>query len=383
VLLLATIGGCKKSTQDTPNETQTIAQPAPPLDNPGEWLKPLQDIKDKPLPAIEYLKNVSEIQRYIALMEYANATNDNALYFQAKNDFFKSLKRSMVDGPTRIEFILEIWPEMMRRNNFDGLKDAMMEIDIMMDKKQVPNDAKWAYYNAVLAGFALALNDEESSEMYMKAGGYNAKYLIDIPNAVAWKPINADEVFDTLPGQSIDMDDSSYYYFCKIAIHLAKKGDAVGYMKFIANAKKRGNYRDSIAYSFAIADATLGEFDRAWLHWKQYIEQSCNSIDSQDCMFYISRQEFLAGEFRSWESKKQIMSQYENISYGNEKNYLKEITDGSNYCRFYFDFGRGIARHKTDQEILEKYGRFSSNSNADVFFLAGVATGLQDKKNPK
>ena len=343
----------------------------PPLNNPGAWLKSLQDIKD--------LKPFTDVQRCIALMEYADAAKDNAFYFQARTDFFKALKRDIPNGLTRIEFILAVWPGMVRRNHFDGLKAAMTDIDVMMDKNKVGNYA-WAYYNAILAGFALALNDKESANMYLKAGGTYTRHLIDVPNAVAWKPINGDKVFDTLPGRSIDMNDSTYYYFCKIAIHLAQKGDTTNYTKFIANAKKRGNYRDSIAYTFAIADATLGEFDRARLHWKQYNAQSRNPWDSQFCLSFIIRQEFLAGEFRSWDTKDQMLTQL-----SKEKDALAEDMGGSALPQFYFDYGRGIARHKTNQEITEEYNDLSSKLAKDelAFFMAGVATGLQDKKNPK
>lgn len=359
-------------------QPQEISKPnlvAPSWDKPEEWLKSLQDIKD--------LKECVEIQRYIALMEYADATNDNAQYFQARNDFFMSLRNNVSRSTRRIEFILAIWPGMLRHNNFDGLKDAMTDIDVMMDKKQVNDDARWAYYNAVLAGFALVLNDKASAEMYMASGKISRpEYFIDIPNAVAQKTINGDTVFNKLPRVDSGVGPRSratplFTYFCKIAVHLAQKGDTANYMKFIANAKKHSVYYDGDACLFAIADAKLGEFDRARLHWKQYNNRK--EWDSLYCLSFIFRQEFLAGEFRGWETKEQVLTQ---LYKDKEKDYLAEDIGGSALPQFYFDYGRGIARHKTNKEITDEYGNLSSTlGKTDLaFFMAGVATGLQDRK---
>lgn len=364
-----------KETGETYDETleTTASSEAPALNKPDEWMAPLRDAED--------LKPFAEVQRYIALMEYADAMNNKALYLQSRSEFFKSLKREVPNALTRIEFILGVWPGMMRHKNFDGLKAAMTDIDVMMDRNKVKSSELWAYYNAVLAGFALAMNDKDASDMYLKAGGsYEAKFFVDLVNAIAWKPINADKVFDVWSGAgSLTNTKNRFYYFCTIAIHLAQKGDAANYTKFMANAKKRSQYFDNIAYAFAIGDATLGEFDRARLHWKQYHAKDSKLWDTQYCLSSVMRKEFLSGEFRGWNTKEQVI-----IQLSKEKDALAESIGGSALPQFYFDYGRGLARHKTNQEIMSEYGTLSGElDEADLaFFMAGVATGVLDKKTP-
>jgi hypothetical protein len=160
---------------------------------------------------------------------------------------------------------------------------------------------------------------------------------------------------------------------------LAKKGEEKNYNTFVASAKKIRYYAPNCDYNFAIGDAILGEFDRARLHWKQYNTQSRTPWNSLFCLSFIIRQEFLAGEFHGWETKEQFIS-----ALSKEKTLAEDI-DGSALTQFYFDYGRGMARHKDRGDVLKEYETLSGGLNASdvAFFMAGVATGLQDRKNPK
>ena len=152
-------------------------------------------------------------------------------------------------------------------------------------------------------------------------------------------------------------------------------------MLSLANRKFREDELKFSVYHFAKADALLGEFDRARQHWKQYPTIGTGPW-SHFLLSYIIRQEFLAGEFRGWDTMQNDMPIHKlNTVYSSrsgEDDFYHAVP------AFYFDYGRGFGRHKTDQEIMAEYNTLSGahyiNEDELAFFMAGVATGLMEKK---
>jgi hypothetical protein len=101
----------------------------------------------------------------------------------------------------------------------------------------------------------------------------------------------------------------------------------------------------------------------------------------QYVLSFIIRQEFLAGEFRGWETMTQ-----DTFEIGSLRSTSRDGIDFSyGVSCFYFDYGRGLARHKTGAEVFQEYEKLCTTlSQTDLaFFMAGVATGSLDRKNPQ
>jgi WD40 repeat protein len=353
------------------------------LNTPDWWIKSLIEIKE--------LKPTIDASRYVQLMEFADTSKNDTTYNEMRKLFFKTLKSKIADSDVRIGFVADILPSMIRRKNFDGLKEAMTDIDVMMEqpKGEYNFNGRTSYVvNCLyLSGFARAMGDRNMAEAYSDAGwaidgqGSGLAYRPThcqvtfkwLPRAIALEDINIDEVFSQSPNETMT------HSFCSIGIHLAQKGDLASYTKFAMNVRKLKYFKSYAEYHLARADAIIGEFDRARLNWKKYPTRDTGHW-SHVLLSFIIQREFLAGEFRGWES----MTNGEK-----EIHKLQTVYKGSDFSqyvsRFYFNYGRGLARHKTGVEIFQEYEKLRSTLNATdlAFFMAGVATGSQDRKNPK
>jgi ankyrin repeat protein len=365
---------------------------APSLEKPEEWLKPLQELsKDDIVPVINVL-------RYEKLLFYADATQDDKLYNQARKDFFAMLKSNFENGVDRIGRIERVLPTMILRQNFDGLSDALQSISRMMNApasgvNQKIGDSnrihQWVRPSIRLAGIALAMGDKKYAQSFLdSAYAYGPKSSWDgtvfkckasmdwLPKAMAWERIDLNQVFAQPPRDS--MND----FFCDIAINLAKKGDKEAVLDFIGRVKKLKVYTMYCDYELAMAAAIVGEFEDAESLRKRY---NGDELSRYGLQVFIIRQEFLLGIFDGWEivqNKKVIIETLRKER--KESGWLDTMSS------FYFDYGRGFGRHKAGDEIKKEWEalseRFSKDSKygkADfAFFMAGVATGLQDRKNP-
>jgi hypothetical protein len=335
------------------------------LNTPDWWIKPLQNAKE--------LEPKFDAARYIRLIEFADAKQDDEMYFEMRKSFFKSIKTNIANSYTRIGFIEGILPGMIQRKNFDGLKEAMIDIDVMMGQ---PNES-YAFNNAKLCGFARAMGNKDAEQAYYAIASKYDDYDVMtkwLPLAIANEPLDMDRVFAKDPYYTT-------HYFCAISVYLAQRGDVDACNKFAQRARKLKKYSEYEEYWLAKADALIGEFDRARLNWKKYPTKGTEKqLYSHYLLSFIIRQEFLAGEFRGFET---MSSGKMNIE------RLRVKYDGEdwshNISTFYFDYGRGLARYKTGLEVFQEYEKLCPKINATdlAFFMAGIATGSYDRKNPK
>ena len=273
----------------------------------------------------------------------------------------------------------------------------------------------WASNCAILGGFALAQGDVEGAKSLIRSNNNNS--YIEVGSAIAAAVANKkmfvkdgkvwidnimfldyqsanQEYKKKLASKNevtwgdnwfvIDWSNDDAYIFSTVVLWLAKYDKKEEYYTFLSTANKI--FRDSnlkyCALKFARAEAILGDFDRARNHWMQYPTSDTGSWPHY-LLSFIVRQEFLAGEFKGWETMQRDKNNIENLRAGS-----KGEAWAAQVPLFYFDYGRGLARHKTTDEIkaewetLEaKFGKDGKNGKSDLaFFMAGVATGLQDRK---
>jgi hypothetical protein len=364
-------------------DVETISTPS--LDKPEEWIKALQE-----LPKNE-MNPVVNAQRFQSLLEFADAAQNEELYNKLRNEFYNALKS--IDSPDqRIDFICDILSGMYRRKNFEGLKEATRKIDVIMEKQNYRNST-WKVHCAYLAAFAVLCGDKVSANGFIEAGRLNPKnkdadtadvflmtYLI---KAITMQPINLQEI-NNVEKSIGGFNSDNVHILSGIGVFLAERGEKESYTDFQGIVKKLRGYKKSCAYRFGHADAILGEFEEARSHWKQY--QDVSRLWSHQLLSFIVRQEFLAGQFDGYEDMQQGRSKIYNL-----RNKTEQSGDGKNYdfshyvSLFYFDYGRGLARHKSDQEILQAYSTLKNELETEdfAFFSTGIATGLQDRKNTK
>ncbi|MDR1485963.1 MAG: ankyrin repeat domain-containing protein, partial [Planctomycetaceae bacterium] len=340
---------------NTANKQDRNKNSNPFIISPEELIKQLQNISG--------LKPVVDVQRFVNLLEFADASQNDELYFDLRKKFFHAIKTNIKNSYTRIEFVEEILPAMIRRNNFDGLKASITDIDVIMEQPARINPSGWQKYNfycAKLAGLALAMGDNETARAQIEIGTANfsekqrmiyRQMKTWLARAVAMKNIsrdkngrcNLDEMFKT-PLSNRD----NVRYFGSIAYYLAKIGDAEATAEFAGRFRQLRYYDSYCEFSLAKADSLVGEFDRARLNWKKYPTND-TGLWSLYLLSFIVRQEFLAGEFRGWET----MAMGEK---GIDK--LRAVYKGDDFSQcvsgFYFDYGRGIARHKSEKEIIDE-----------------------------
>jgi hypothetical protein len=113
------------TTTTTPKQSQSDSKKLS-LKQPEELIKMLQNING--------LKSVVDVQRFVNLLEFADASQNDELYFDLRKKFFHAIKANIKNSYTRIEFVEEILPAMIHRNNFDGLKASITDIDVIMEQ---------------------------------------------------------------------------------------------------------------------------------------------------------------------------------------------------------------------------------------------------------
>jgi|GEM_PF-6344475 len=396
-------------SQESPKTNLVI----PAMDKPEEWIKPLKELNR------EDIKPVVDTARHVQLVIYADAAQDNRLYSQAKKDFFACQVPNFSKGNDRIDWVEEILPSMIRRKDFEGLKACTEDIVTDMVKPSGEYDfagrRDWALKCGILGGFALVYGDAEGAKslIWSSTRGSDAEISLAIAAAVANKRIfvkdnrvwmdnimfinyesTSKEYKNRLASKNEAIwgdnwfvngwSDDNSFIFSTVAIRMAKYGKKEEYKNFLSTANKtfKNDKLKYCAYNFAMAEAILGDFDRARNQWMQYPTKDTGPWP-QVLLSFIVRQEFLAGEFKGWETMQRDKNNIENLRVvykGDDLSY--------SVSQFYFDYGRGFARHKTADEIktewetLEaKFSKDSKSGKSDLaFFMAGVATGLQDRK---
>ncbi|MDR1384939.1 MAG: ankyrin repeat domain-containing protein [Planctomycetaceae bacterium] len=388
----------KKTTEQPQETTITEINSAPPLDNPDEWLKPLRELQK------DDIQPVINVQRFCSLLEFADAAQDKEHYRTILKEFFDALKS--IDSPTqRIQFIFDVLPTMYSQNNFEGLKDAAKRINTIMEKRNYDN-YEWKKSCAILAAFSIISGDNASANGFIDTGRLNqggktkSESIADNADvfimtwyikAITRQPMDLQEIKNA-DKKVNSFSKNNVFLMAGLSRHLlTERENRKAYTDFQGILKKLQGYEKSCAYHFGIADAILGNFDEARIHWKQYDNYNLKPWP-QELFAFIVRQEFLSGQFGGYEEMQQDKNNIENLRNKTTKFRDNELWNMSNVVSaFYFDYGRGFGRHKSEDEIIKEgktlMNMFKGNSkygDADLaFFMAGVVTGLQDKKNPK
>ncbi|MDR1385462.1 MAG: ankyrin repeat domain-containing protein [Planctomycetaceae bacterium] len=386
-----------KPTEQTDKTTITITNSAPPLNKPDEWLKPLRELQK------DDIQPVVNVQRFYSLLELADAAKDKERYRKILKEFFDALKS--IDSPTqRMQFIFEVLPGMFQQNNFEGLKDASKRINMMMEKRNYDN-YEWKKSCAVLAAFSIIAGDNVSANGFIDTGRLNqggktkSESMADSADvflmnwyvkSIIRQPIDLQEIKNA-DKKVNNFSKNNIFLLAGLSRHLlAERRNRESYTDFQGILKKMQGYEKCCAYHFGIADAILGDFDGAKIHWKQY-DNSGVKIWPQELLAFIVRQEFLSGQFGGFKDMHQDKRNVVNLRNKTTKFRDGEFWDMSNVVSaFYFDYGRGLGRHKTKDELVKEWVTLKAMFNGDsnygnsdlAFFMAGVATGLRDKNSP-
>ncbi|MDR1383903.1 MAG: hypothetical protein LBJ67_08685 [Planctomycetaceae bacterium] len=321
-------------------------------------------------------------------MVFAEAIQNTELLNSEKQFFFDTINKKSKNCWWRMNWLHQVLvtediPSLKKETKL--VKDALYQATLWRRPPKTSSwdgslsDRGWVAFYADLARLSEIVGDNEGANEYIKIAtgvgkGTSSSYVNDVTvivNSQVAKEIDWQKLWN------LNTDNIGWGI---LGITLAQQKQEDKFNKFIQtyrNSKRWDNYKaGNIAYGYAL----LGKFDQARLLLTIYPDNNRDSRDwKESYRAGIIGLEFLEGIFSSRDFlKKEFL--------------LLELKDddgifsfSGSISKFYFNYGRGFARHKSNVEILKEFNelRTTLNKTDMAFFMAGVATGLQDKRHPQ